>query len=520
MGSVLALEVERAIVEELRLAAGALEDLAVEVVAGPADAIARLAQGSPTVEALVLGPSVAEPVRIAQRACSVSPELPILILGEPERVTELERAVQFAPFLGGSVRCRAADDGAAVARVLRDAVDQGRARQRYRATLEVLNAQLAAAQASAQQPLAAAYLDRLLDHVPVGVVAVDLAGEVLAWNAWASALFERSEREALGASLPELFSGRARERWNALLAGCEAPGAGAATEVLERRLRDGREQHVEVIAAPIRGRTGERGALLIFHDVTARVLADRARASVEEERARLIDELREAVSSRDDFLSIAAHELRTPLTSLTLQIQRFLVAARAEGAAPRPSQLESVDRSLSRLGRLIDDLLDVSRLRVGRLEIDREDVDLAALTRDVVDRHAADISRARCAVAVHAPEPVVGRWDRPRLDQIITNLVSNAIKYGQGGLVEISVRREGVEGRLSVRDHGIGIDAGEQARIFERFERAVSSRNYGGLGLGLWIVRQLVEAHGGRISVESRQGEGALFAVELPLAER
>lgn len=196
------------------------------------------------------------------------------------------------------------------------------------------------------------------------------------------------------------------------------------------------------------------------------------------------------------------------------------MAARAEGAAPRPSQIESVDRSLSRLGRLINDLLDVSRLRVGRLQIDREDVDLAALTRDVVDRHAAEISRARCAVAVHAPEPVVGRWDRPRLDQIITNLVSNAIKYGQGGPVEISVSREGFEGRLSVRDHGIGIDTGEQARIFERFERAVSSRNYGGLGLGLWIVRQLVEAHGGRIFVESRQGEGALFAVVLPLAER
>jgi len=230
-------------------------------------------------------------------------------------------------------------------------------------------------------------------------------------------------------------------------------------------------------------------------------------------------EAREAVRLRDEFLSVASHELRTPVTSLQLAVQSALTIGQENGAPPGflKHALESAERQTRRLGRLVDALLDVSRIQAGRLELQREATDLAHVTRDVVGLLEADARRAGCQVRLDAEQPVVGNWDRARLDQIVTNLLSNAIKYGAGAPIRISVR--GVEGwaRLAVRDEGIGLAPSERGRIFERFERAVSSKHYGGLGLGLYIVRRIVDAHGGQIAVESAPGAGAQFIVELPL---
>jgi signal transduction histidine kinase len=130
---------------------------------------------------------------------------------------------------------------------------------------------------------------------------------------------------------------------------------------------------------------------------------------------------------------------------------------------------------------------------------------------------APEARRADCAVVLDAAGGLVGSWDRARLEQVVTNLLSNAIKYGAGAPIDVRVWRDGARARLSVRDRGIGLDAAEASRIFERFERAVSARHYGGLGLGLYIVSRIVEAHGGSVTVDSRRGEGATFTVDLPL---
>jgi signal transduction histidine kinase len=230
------------------------------------------------------------------------------------------------------------------------------------------------------------------------------------------------------------------------------------------------------------------------------------------ERAALLERLQEAVKARETFLSIASHELRTPLHALGLQMD-LLARQRPDASA----LLQGMRRQVVRLSRLVDQLLEVSRIGVGRLRLDIEDVDLASVARDAVDRYEPERLRAACDVVVRAPSPVVGAWDRSRLDQIVTNLLSNACKYGAGRPIEIDVLQEGDVARLAVRDHGIGISENDQKRLFERFERLVSERHFGGFGLGLWIVRQLVEAHAGGVDVVSRPGEGSTFTVELPM---
>jgi signal transduction histidine kinase len=221
-----------------------------------------------------------------------------------------------------------------------------------------------------------------------------------------------------------------------------------------------------------------------------------------------------AVQARDEFLSIASHELSTPLTALSLHVQGQLRVA--EKAAEPREQLEATRRMVARLAKLIQELLDISRISAGRMQLERGPVDLAALVRDGVARFAQQIAHAKSAVQFAADQGVTGQWDRARLDQVLDNLLSNALKFGAGRPIEIAVRATGPTARMEVRDHGIGIDATDQSRVFERFERAVSRQRFGGFGLGLWIARQVIEAHGGTISVSSVVGRGSTFVVELP----
>jgi signal transduction histidine kinase len=240
------------------------------------------------------------------------------------------------------------------------------------------------------------------------------------------------------------------------------------------------------------------------------------RAALAVEHARLLREATAAAQAREEFLHVASHELRGPIGTLRLSVQllgRDVQKGRTDALADR---LHVIDRQAVRLARLSDTLLDVSRITAGRLDLAREPGDLAALVREVVPRFEEEAAEAGVAIRLDAPEEVRATFDAARMEQVVSNLLSNAVKYGREGPVEVRVRGGGGRAVLDVEDRGIGIAPGDQKRIFDRFERAVSPRHFAGLGLGLWIVRQLVEAHGGTIRVRSAPGEGATFTVELP----
>jgi PAS domain S-box-containing protein len=231
--------------------------------------------------------------------------------------------------------------------------------------------------------------------------------------------------------------------------------------------------------------------------------------------------LRQAVRERDDFMSIAAHELRTPLTPLSLALEKMQRQAHKAPEDLDPHRLRSAaDGALANVKRvtaLVEELLDVSRLTGGRtLELAKREFDLADLAVDATLRFAESARDAGCSIEVEAATRVTGFWDPQRIDRAITNLIANAIKYGAGAPIVVSVRADEKRAIVAVKDHGIGIDPADHERIFGRFERAVSMRNYGGFGLGLWIVRQLAEAHDGTVAVESQRGAGSTFTMVLP----
>ncbi|HLL02193.1 MAG TPA: ATP-binding protein [Myxococcaceae bacterium] len=400
--------------------------------------------------------------------------------------------------------------------------------------LQALNVELLAAnEALAQRIRASEQAERALrekeellrvviSSLTEGVTVQDARGVLWLANATAERLF--------GLTHPELQGRDSSDpRWGAVyLDGTPMPteqhppmvvlrtGGPQVDRVMGIQRPNGTRVWLLVHSQPLFGADGHTvsGVVSSFFDITERI-------QNEEERARLLREAQEAVKVRDEFLSVASHELRTPLTPLNLKLHILLRAAESAPGGVVPAERVAADvrvaqRQVRKLADLIRDLLDVSRLAHGKLSLNPEDVDLAALTREVTAGLAPEAERAGCALEVHEAGPLVGHWDRMRLEQVLSNLLTNALKYGAGQPIRVDVRAEAEEAVLEVRDGGIGIEEEHLARIFGKFERAVSERHYGGLGLGLYITQQVVQAMGGSIQVESQPGHGATFRVRFP----
>jgi len=225
------------------------------------------------------------------------------------------------------------------------------------------------------------------------------------------------------------------------------------------------------------------------------------------------EQAEEQLRERDEFLSVAAHELRTPLTPLRLQLESLLARAGDEGNRER---LQRALRNADRLRVLVERLLDLSRLRTGKFELLLEQVDLKDISSEVLEMLRPEAQRAETELRLTVNGDVSGNWDGARLEQVLTNLLTNALRYGGGKPVEVRLTRQEPWVILEVEDRGLGIAEADLERVFERFERAVSSNHFGGFGLGLYIVRQIVEAHGGSVQLRSKVGEGSVFTLRLP----
>jgi len=362
------------------------------------------------------------------------------------------------------------------------------------------------------------FIAAVLDTVGALIIVIDREGRVVRFN--------RMCEELTGFRFEEV---RGRVLWDLLITPEQREGVRVVFDELQRGelpsshendwiTRDGSRRRIAWSNTVLLGKDGAVEFIIgTGIDVT---VAHKAEA----EKSRLYQDALEAVRLRDEFLSIASHELRTPLTPLELQINSLQRALRGDGGRPPAERLlEKVNvaaRQVERLKRLVDEMLDLSRITAGKLRLRAEEVDLSAAARDAALRFQEPLERAGCELRLDAGRPVAGWWDRTRVDQILGNLLSNAIKYGAGKPIDLRVEGTEEAARLVVRDRGIGIAPDQQARIFGRFERAVSERHYGGFGLGLWIVKQILDALGGSIRVESAPGQGSTFVVDLPRRTR
>ena len=235
-------------------------------------------------------------------------------------------------------------------------------------------------------------------------------------------------------------------------------------------------------------------------------------------------ELQRRDERKDDFILMASHELKTPITTLKLQVQmRNRLIKKGDLSVYLPEKVNSLittaEHQLSRIERLVDDMLDISRIENGKLKLQYEQFDLGDLVKKTFQSFSEEFKNAKCPVELDIKEGIVGQWDKYRIEQAIINLFTNAIKYGSNCNVKITVKQDAKDAILMVKDEGMGIATEDQKRIFQRFERAVEGGNISGLGLGLFITKEILELQGGDIYVDSTFGEGSTFIVKLPLLE-
>jgi PAS domain S-box-containing protein len=347
------------------------------------------------------------------------------------------------------------------------------------------------------------------------VFMLDRDGRVQTWNAGAALIKGYQRDEIVGKSIELFYAREDRENGRPAMLLAEAAREGRVEDEGWRVRKDGSRFWADVVITALRNDAGDLiGYAKVTRDLTQRQHAEQERRRLDADRIRV----EEALRIRDEFLSIASHELKTPLTAL--QIELFGMrshSAKAGGGDDRMARkLARASRNADRLERLIEMLLDVSRVATGRLTLKPEGFDLSEAVRQVAETMRGTAEQSGCELSASTPAAIVGTWDRVRVEQVVMNLLANAIKYGAGRPVTVSTSAEGGQGIIEVRDHGPGVPPQDLVRIFERFERG-TRRDHGGLGLGLYVSREIARAHAGSIAARNLRDGGAAFTLRLPL---
>jgi PAS domain S-box-containing protein len=390
----------------------------------------------------------------------------------------------------------------------------------YQANARLLGLSETLAQQNAEIDRAREQLRTILDATTAVIYLKDAGGRYLFVNRQFQEVFRLRREEVIGKMDEEVLPppvARSLQTGDAGVLDARAPQQ--IEEIIASR--EGARTYLS-LKFPLLDAAGEPyGICCVATDITERKRADEALLRAREGAARE-RQLQRALQARDQFITVASHELKTPLTSLELQVESLRRLATSDpGALVSEGRIQSkcdtILKQVERLTVLINTLLDVGKITSGRLELCREKLDLGDVVRRVLASAQDAIRRSGSRVVLEVGTPVTGMWDRPSLETAVSHVVSNAVKFGAGKPIEVNVAESDGRAILTVRDHGIGISAEDQKRIFERFERAVSERHFGGFGVGLWVARKAVEAHGGTIRIGSHEGEGSEFIVELPL---
>ena len=353
-----------------------------------------------------------------------------------------------------------------------------------------------------------ALLSAIIESSDDAIVSKTLDSIVTSWNPAAEKMFGYTAAEAIGQSIRMIIPPERQAEEDYVLNQIRSEEKVDHFETI-RQTKDGRRLKVSLTVSPVSDAEGVVvGASKIVRDVTVQ-------KETERERAAALEELAKALAERDEFIAVAAHELRNPLNVLTLLwrlMDRTLDRSRtsAEG-----SLFEKAGAQLARLSSLVDRLLDVTRIRSGTFDLYLETFDLCSLIREVANRFT--IENSAIPISLQLGPRIEGTWDRLRIDQVVTNLISNALKYGLENPIAISAFRNDDQAIIAVRDEGIGISPENLNSIFERFVRATTYSKSEGLGMGLWITKQIVEAHGGTVMADSELGKGSIFTVRIPL---
>ena len=366
---------------------------------------------------------------------------------------------------------------------------------------------------------------------------IDTEGYIKTWNMGGKRLKGYTSEEIIGKNFSIFYTEADKKRNHPQSELKLAKENGKYEEEGWRLRKDGSVFWASVVITSLNDKSGiHRGFAKVTRDLSNKKIAEdnlkNAYDNLEkrvEERTRELALAKEAadkaVRARDEFLSIASHELNTPLTSLKLQTQmrRRQITKITKNDNNEISQaaldrmFHNDEKQINRLARLVDDMLDISRLNSGKFTYDKSEANLNKIVSDVISRFSAHSETLKIPIYFESKAKVEGFWDHYRIDQVITNLVSNAFKYGDNKPITIVVDSDQGNALISVTDRGVGIPKDDQLRIFQQYERAVSASTASGLGLGLYIVNQILLGHNGHISVTSEVNQGSTFKITLPL---
>jgi PAS domain S-box-containing protein len=472
-----------------------------------------LACDGPRTGAVVLGAGLADPIGAAQRVYRIDRNIPVLVLSDPVRGAALRSELMFTPFLGREVRfCPPGE-----AQLLRARIEQAAKRRRQRSAYEsALASEVFRLGALAlPQPAATHYLGRLLEVAPVGVITLDAEGVILAMNPRAVQMLASAERQALGSALGAAFPESERAALRELLAQPAANDEPRVLKALRVRSGDGTQRILEAVATPLSLPPRQRGWILILVDVSerARVEAElRAlTASLETRVVERTARLEAALRELESFSYSVSHDLRAPLRAIGAFARMVVEDEGRNLSAEGRRMLSVVEANALKLGQLVDDLLRLARL--SRSVFQPRRVDLRALALSL----AKQLRSRWPGAAVEVFELPEARADPTLIRQALVNLIDNALKFSsKAPAPRVEVGWSAEEGAYFVRDNGVGFDMAYAGKLFGTFERLHAETEFPGSGIGLAIVKRVLERHGGRAWARGAEGEGATFYFALP----